>query len=149
MKQVGKAVLKAMVQGEQVETSPSQLKVVTRPLDYGFVSCSLKGGTTRERSVFLDALQEVLGPIENPRYVLVRKSLLGWFMRKDYHTVPTVLGKNKDSADYFRKRWSTYVGPTALVYTRTPEGRRFLLKARTHSMSRSFQTRAERLKAWQ
>jgi hypothetical protein len=149
MKQVGKAVLKAMVQGEQIETGISQLKVVTRPLDYGFVSCSLKGGTTRERSIFLDALQEVLGPIENPRYVLVRKSLLGWLVRKDYHTVPAVLGKNKDLAEYFRKMWARHVGATNLVYTRTPEGRRFLLKARTHSMSRSFQSRAERLKSWQ
>jgi len=149
MKQVGKAVLKAMVQGEQIETGISQLKVVTRPLDYGFVSCSLKGGTTRERSIFLDALQEVLGSIENPRYVLVRKSLLGWLVRKDYHTVPAVLGKNKDLAEYFRKMWARHVGATNLVYTRTPEGRRFLLKARTHSMSRSFQSRAERLKSWQ
>jgi hypothetical protein len=149
MKQVGKAVLKAMVQGEQIETGISQLKVVTRPLDYGFVSCSLKGGTTRERSIILDALQEVLGPIENPRYVLVRKSLLGWLVRKDYHTVPAVLGKNKDLAEYFRKMWARHVGATNLVYTRTPEGRRFLLKARTHSMSRSFQSRAERLKSWQ
>jgi hypothetical protein len=123
--------------------------VVARPLDYGFVSCSLKGGTNRERSIFLDALQEVLGPIENPRYVLVRKSLLGRLMRKDYHTVPAALGKNKDLAEYFRKMWTRHVGPVALVYTRTPEGRRFLLKARTHSMARSFQSRAERLKSWQ
>ena len=167
MKQVGKAVLKAMVQGELIGTVGcvprtalhrtrrsngawyAPYKVVTRPLDYGFVSCSLKGGTTRERSLFLDAIQEVLGPIENPRYVLVRKSLLGWLVRKDYHTVPAALGKNKDLAEYFRKMWSTHVGPTDLVYTRTPEGRRFLLKARTHSMSRSFQSRAERLKSWQ
>jgi superfamily II DNA or RNA helicase len=149
MKQVGKAVLKAMVQGDQIETSISQLKVVTRPLNYGFVICSLRGGTTRERSIFLDALQEVLGPIENPRYVLVRKSLLGWFVRKDYHAVPAVLGRNKDLAEYFRKMWARHVGSVDLVYTRTPEGRRLLLKARTHSLSRSFQSRAERLKSWQ
>ena len=149
MKQIGKAVLKAMVQGELIETRASQLRVVARPLDYGFVSCSLKGGTTRERSIFLDALQEVLGPIENPRYVLVRRSLLGWLMRKDYHTVPAALGRNKDLAEYFRKMWSRHVGPTDLVYTRTPEGRRFLLKARTHSMSHRFQSRAERFKSWQ
>ena len=59
------------------------------------------------------------------------------------------LGKNKDLAEYFWKMWARYVGPVGLVYTRTPEGRRFLLKARTHSMSRRFQSRAERLKSWQ
>jgi superfamily II DNA or RNA helicase len=149
MRQIGKAVLKATVRAELIETSIMQLKVITREQDYGFVSCSLKGGTTRERSIFLEAIQELLGPIENPRYVLVRKTPLGWLMRKDYHTVPKALGKNKEWAEYFRKMWSAYVGPTELVYTRTPEGRRFLLKARAHSMAQAFQRRAERIRSWQ
>jgi hypothetical protein len=72
----------------------------------------LKGGTTRERSIFLEALQEILGPLENSGYVLVRKSLLGWLVRKDYHTIPTVLGKNKDLAEYVRKMWARHVEPS-------------------------------------
>jgi superfamily II DNA or RNA helicase len=149
MKQIGKALVKSLTQAEVIETNPWQLKVVARQQDYGFVSCSLKGATTRERSMFLEALQEVLGPIENPRYVIVRKTPLGWLMRKDYHTVPTPLAKNKELAEYFKKMWVRYVGPTQLVYTRTPEGRSFLLKARAHSMAKSFQRRAERLRSWQ
>jgi len=149
MKQIGKALVRSLAQADVIETNSWQLKVVTQRQEFGFVSCSLRGATTRERSVFLEALREVLGPIENPRYVLVRKTPLGWLMRKDYHTVPTVLGKNKESAEYFRKMWARYVGPTQLVYTRTPEGRSFLLKARAHSMAQRFQRRAERLRAWQ
>jgi hypothetical protein len=149
MRQIGKTVLKAMIQAELIETDFSQLRVIAQPLDGGFVGCSLKGGTTRERSLFLEALQELLGPIENPRYVLVRKSPLGWFVRKDYHPVPKALGKNKEAAEYFRKVWSLRVGPADLVYTRTPEGRRFLLTARARSMAQGFQRRAERLKIWQ
>lgn len=149
MKQVGKALVRSLAQAEVIETNPWQLKVVAQQQEYGFVSCSLRGATTRERSVFLEALQEVLGPIENPRYVLVRKSPLGWFMRKDYHAVPAPLARNKESAEYFRKMWARYVGPTQLVYTRTPEGRSFLLRARSHSMAKSFQKRAERLRSWQ
>jgi hypothetical protein len=149
MKQIGKALVRSLAQAEVIETNPWQLKVVARQRDYGFVSCSLKGATIRERSVFLEALQEVLGPIENPRYVLVRKTPLGWFMRKDYHAVPAPLARNKELAEYFKKMWARYVGPTQLVYTRTPEGRSFLLKARAHSMAKSFQRRAERLRSWQ
>ncbi len=149
MKQVGKALVRSLAQAEVIETNLWQLKVVARRQDCGFVACSLKGATTRERSVFLEALQEVLGPIENPRYVLVRKTPLGWLMRKDYHAVPAPLARNKESAEYFRKMWARYVGPTQLVYTRTPEGRSFLLKARAHSMAKSFQKRAERLRSWQ
>ncbi len=149
MKQIGKVVLKAMAHAELIETNLARLRVVARRLDYGFVSCTLKGGTTRERSIFLEALQEVLGPIENPRYILVRKTPLGWLTRKDYHTVPKTLGRNKEFAEHFRKMWAVHVGPTGLVYTRTPEGRRFLLKARAYSMSQGFQRRAERLRSWQ
>jgi hypothetical protein len=82
MKQIGKALVKSLIQAEVIETNPCQLKVVARQQEYGLVSCSLKGATTRERSIFLEALQEVLGPIENPRYVLVRKSPLGWLCER-------------------------------------------------------------------
>ena len=149
MKQIGKALVRSLAQAEVIETNPWQLKVVTGRQECGFVSCSLRGATTRERSIFLEALQEVLGPIENPRYVLVRKTPLGWLMRKDYHTVPTVLGRNKELAEHFKKMWARYVGPTQLVYTRTPEGRSFLLKARARSMAQRFERRAERLRSWQ
>lgn len=149
MKQIGKALIKALAGTDLIETPVGRLKVVARRQDYGVVSCSLKGGTTRERSIFLEALQELLGPIENPRYLLVRKSPLGWLMRKDYHAVPKALGKNKDLAGAFAALWSRYVGPTRRVYTRSPAGRRRLLKARAHSMASAFQRRAERVRSWQ
>jgi len=156
LRQVGKALLKAMVRAELIETDIARLRVIARRLEYGrrmrrpyVVACSLGGGSTRERSVFLEALQELLGPIEDPRYVLVRKSVLGWLARKDYHSVPRALGRNKETAEFFRKMWSLRVGPADLVYTRTPEGRRFLLTARARSMAKGFQRRAERLKVWQ
>jgi superfamily II DNA or RNA helicase len=149
MKQVGKALVKTMVQAGIIETNLGQLRVVTQWQSYGFVGCSLQGGTTRERSVFLEALEELLGPLANPRYVLVRKTPLGGLMRKDYHAVPRALGKNKETAEHFQKMWRRHVGPTGLVYTRTPEGRRFLLRARAHSMAQGFQHRTERLRCWQ
>jgi len=149
MRHVGNAVLKAMAQAELFETRTAQLRVTARRLDYGFVGCSLKGATTRDRSIFLEALQEVLGPVEDPRYVLVRKSPLGWFARKDYHAVPKALGRNKETAEVFRKMWVLRVGWADLIYTRTPEGRLLLLKAQAHSMAKGFQRRAERLKVWQ
>lgn len=149
MKQVGKAVLRAMVQAGSIETNPARLRVIAHRLDYGLVGCSLKGGSTRDRSIFLEALQELFRPVEDPRYILVRRSSRGWFARKDYHSVPTALGKNKDTAEHFRKTWSLRIGPADLVYTRTPEGGRFLLNARARSMAQGFRRRAERFKILQ
>jgi hypothetical protein len=148
MKQIGKALLKALVEAEAIETRSSQLRVIARRREYGFVTCSLKGGTTRERSVFLEALQELMSAIDNPRYVLVRKNPLGPLMRRDYHPVPKVLARRKELAEYFRKMWEKHVGPCELVYTRNTEGRQLLLKARAQSLSAAFQRRTERTRAW-
>ena len=148
MKQIGTALVKSLAYADLLETRVSRLKVVTASHQYGLVSCSLKGGTTYEKSLFLDSMQEILGPIGNPRYIMVRKTPFGRWLRKDYHVVPQILGRNKDLAEYFRKMWAKYVGPTELVYTRNVEGRKILLKARGHAMSTSFQRRAERIRTW-
>jgi hypothetical protein len=148
MKQIGKILVKSLTHANLIQTPISRLKVITASHQYGFVSCSLKGGTTYEKSLFLDSMQEILGPIGNPRYVMVRKTPLLRWIRKDYHVVPQILAKNKELAGYFAKMWSRYVGPTELVYTRNVEGRKILLKARGHAMSTSFQRRAERVRTW-
>jgi superfamily II DNA or RNA helicase len=149
LRQVGKAVLRSMIQAGSIETDFARLRVVARRLDLGLVGCSLQGGSTRERSVFLEALQELFGPVQDPRYILIRRSSRGWFARKDYHSVPRALGKNKETAEHLQKMWSLRVGPADLAYTRTPEGLRFLLNARARSMAAGFERRAERFKSWQ
>jgi len=131
-----------------LRTPITKLSVKSECDKYGAVKCSLVGGTTYEKSLFLDALQEILGPIDNPRYILIRKSLLGRFIRQDYHVVPLELARKKQYAEYFLKMWNKYVGSTKLIYTRTVEGRAILLKARTHALSTSFQKKAQRAKVW-
>jgi len=148
MKQIGKAVVRALAQAELIKTDVKKLKVITTSHPAGLVSCSLTGAETYERCLFLDAMQEILGPIENPRYLMVRKTPLLRWIRKDYHVVPQALGRNKEFAEYFRKMWAKYVGPTELVYTRNVNGRRILLKARGQAMSATFQRRSERTRAW-
>jgi hypothetical protein len=148
IKQIGKAVLKALINADLIDTNPSIMSVKAEKDHRGFVRCSLVGGTSYEKSLFLDALQEVLGPIDNPRYIMVRKSPLWKFMRKDYHSVPQLIGRKKEYAEYLAKMWAKYVGATSLIYTRTVAGRRLLVKARGASLSTAFQKRSERVKSW-
>jgi hypothetical protein len=54
--------------------------------------------------------------------------------REDYFAVPDILARKKEFAEFFAKRWGRLVGPVQLVYARTPEGRRMLLRARVHSL---------------
>lgn len=100
-----------------------------------------------ERQV-IQAITEVLGPVGNPRYLLVRESRLGWRTRTDYHPVPAALGARKDWAEAFARLWSERVGSSRLVYARTPEGRRVLLQARAKSLAAAFQRSVDRRSAW-
>lgn len=148
MKQIAKALLRALVYAEVIDTPLHKMGVRAEKHEYGVVACSLNGATTYEKSIFLDALQELLSGVDNPRYLMIRKSPLGPFMRKDYLAVPTLLGRNKELAQYFTRMWKRYAGSAQLVYTRTTQGRQILLKARATAMSTAFQKRCERIKAW-
>lgn len=146
---IGNALLNTMVQAGIIKTSYKELSVDTSIDKYGAVYCHLDGGTTFERSSFINMLQEVVKPIDNPRYVIIRKSLFMRFIKqRDYHTVPELLGRNKRTAVYFEEQWRSLVGRCDLIFTRTIEGRRMLLKSRLKSLSAQFENSSERISKW-
>lgn len=100
-----------------------------------------------ERQAML-AIAEILGPVQNPRYLLVRRSRLGPRRRTDYHAVPALLGVRKEVAERFAALWSERIGGSELVFTRSAEGRRMLLRARASSLAAGFQRRVERRSVW-
>ncbi len=148
IKQMGEALLRSLKRIDLIKTDIYKMAVITETNDLGEVFCTMRGGTFYEKNLFLDSLQEILDPIENPRYLIMRISWLGALKRTDYHAVPKEIGSKKKSAVYFEKMWRKYVGPCELIYTRTREGRRKLLHARNNSLSRAFQKRSHRLNRW-
>lgn len=95
----------------------------------------------------IDALAQVLGPIRNPRYLLVRRSLvIPW--ATDYHAVPDAFARDKGAATRFAEEWRRRIGPSQLVYTRSPEGRSILLKARRASLAAGMRRRVDRFSTW-
>ena len=127
----------------------SKLFVKSSVDNAGAIYCHLDGGTTYEKSIFIKALQEILACIDNPRYLIIRKSLfVKVISQKDYHAVPEIIGQNKKSAEYFEKQWKRFVGSCKLIYTRTIEGRKILLKSRINSLSSEFEEKTERINKW-
>ncbi|MEM7666289.1 MAG: DEAD/DEAH box helicase family protein [Pseudomonadota bacterium] len=100
-----------------------------------------------ERQV-MQAIAEVLGPVQNPRYLLIRKSWLGLRSRTDYHSVPAALGTRKENAETFARIWREKIGLSQLVFTRNAEGRRMLLRGRMRSFAAGFQRSVDRRSAW-
>lgn len=94
------------------------------------------------------AVTELLGPVQNPRYLLVRRSWLGPWGRVDYHAVPNAIGQRKEWAEAFQRAWRLHVGVSDLVFTRTAEGRLELLRARARSFAAGFQRRVDRRSVW-
>jgi len=148
MRQIGCAVADALCEANLVRSSREELKIITEGAPGGHVYCSLDGGTTRERTVFLDAMGELLDPVENPRYLIMRRSPWWGVDRTDYHAVPTALGRKRGDAEALLQAWRKHVGPATLVYTRDATGRAALLRARSHSLSSAFVPRSERISRW-
>lgn len=147
--QIGEALKNSLIRCGAIHTEVSKLQVVTSQDQKGAVFCHLEGGSTFDKSVFTNALYEIVSPINNPRYVIVRKSLFkGFIKQQDYHAVPEILGRKKNMAEYFATQWGSLVGNYFLVYTRTIEGRKLILKSRLNALSAQFDNQIERLNKW-
>lgn len=149
MLQVGNCLMESLYQAGFIKTRLDRLRVKADILPGGAVGCYLDGGDTSEKQAFIDAMEEILGPIENPRYLILRKSLLAKITRIDYHSVPEVLASKKNYAELFHKTWLKMVSDGDLIYTRSPAGRAVLLRARMRSLSSAFQKTSDRMKVWE
>ena len=150
MKQVSIVILETLSGQGLIKTSLQQvgLKVQEDAQGLMYVSCS--NLPAEENNLFIQALQEFLDPVENPRYLLIRSStFLKKIKQTDYFSIPSVVATNRRYVDMFKKLWNRYVGNCDIIYTRSPEGRKVLLKARKHAFSASNKKKAKRLSKWQ
>ena len=115
------------------------------------VECALENASVREKNLFAEALGELLSPLDNPRYILIRKlPLLGFTinMPSQSYACPSLLGGKKETAEVLRKHLEKSGDRFELVYTRNEEGRKKLLECRraaNESRARAKVTRARSL----
>jgi hypothetical protein len=115
--------------------------VLIEPLPDGSYRARLTDVSAAESATFAAALDEVLSPLAQPRYIVPRLFLappagrraalrLAWRHHRDdgipatvvYHAVPAVLGVNARLAKAFARAWNERVSPGDLLYTGSPEG---------------------------
>ncbi|WP_291870549.1 DEAD/DEAH box helicase family protein [Maribacter sp.] len=149
MESMGSAVVAMMSQLDYLTSDEKELRVVADLNAMGTVSCMLLGASDYESSVFIQALEEIVAPIENPRYLLVRS---GWLRKtlgiESYFVVPTIFGDKKEKASLFLKFWKDHVGGARLLYTRQLEGRQLLLKARILHISNATEKPTKKAVIW-
>lgn len=148
LKQVGDALAASLHHAGALKRDPAAYAILIHPTVSGRYEIVIDGATRAEERAFLDALAELLGPIQNPRYLLVRENRLWRGRRVDYHAVPALLGARKELAEHFQQQWQRRVGMSKLIYTRTGGGRRTLLRARIHSFAAGMQRFFQRRSVW-
>jgi len=103
----------------------------------GPTGCYLEGVTLQEEQLFLELLEEALGPIDNPRYLILRKHYDGEaLLSVQHYAVPGLFGQRRAEAEAYRESLQRQMPePLELLYTRTFEGRRVLLAARAKTLA--------------
>ncbi|MEP1571260.1 DEAD/DEAH box helicase family protein [Roseibium album] len=146
--QLGQAVLETMIHTGDIKTPQEKLKLSVRA-HHGDYFCTVEGADAKECALFLDAMKQLLGPIENPKYMIVRR--VGLFGQKtvDYHPVPDRIARKRAFAEEFLERWTDLVSSADLVSVRSKEGRRILLQARADAYASHFVPHAELLGRWE
>jgi hypothetical protein len=147
VRQIALAVRDALCAARLIENDPHYLSVRSDRRDDGSFVISLTGAEFYEQALFADCLNEALGPIENPRYLITRRSLTRSIGREDCHAVPERFGLNKERAELFHRAWRRRLGPSELIYTRSADSRRTLLRARARSFAGAAAA-SERVDRW-
>jgi superfamily II DNA or RNA helicase len=114
--------------------------LVIEPRASGYLRCALTEASPEESARFADALDELAGVSDAPRYLVTRPlpdrgagtaALLGRVLTRRapfpvrHHPVPADLARRKERAEAFARAWRRHLGQAELVFTqRSDEGRR-------------------------
>ena len=125
------AILNSLYELEEITTPKKEVNIVVELLSMGDVTCTINGANRYESNLFIKTLEELLQPIDNPKYLIIKTN---WFRKKlnsqNFYPVPDILSKRKEQALLFQEHWNYQLGKSKLIYTRSIRGRKHLLRAR-------------------
>lgn len=131
IKTLGKAVYKALCKCDLI--SPSA-KVETKSNKHlEFVALYLRNASIHDQNIFNTAMREMLSPIENPRYILIAKTIFKRYNYKLSFACPSIIGKKKEYVEVLAKTLKATTGKFEPIYTYREDGRKLILKCRKRS----------------
>lgn len=149
IKVLGKAIYETLTECNLV--SGSAKVEVTEHKGLSYVSLRLRNASVRDQNIFNSAMAELLSPIENPRYLLIGRTLLN---RRNYtlsFACPSVIGKRKEYAEVLTNKLKNTTGKFEAVFTRREDGRKLILKCRKYSyitLNENISGRKYRISHW-
>ena len=144
---VGHAVLGALAEAKLLK---ERYDLRTGERAGGYVRVFIENADEADGALFAESLQEALGPLDHPRYVIpryadeVRDTWLSAIMPEIIarylrgrrrrmamlHAVPAALAKNKDLAAVYARHWNACVSPGQAIYAYQGEGEQLVEQAR-------------------
>ncbi|MBU0997809.1 MAG: DEAD/DEAH box helicase family protein [Firmicutes bacterium] len=135
IRSISKAILDTLLDLRLVKSSGAKVEV-KKDIKTMLIHTSLLNGTRHEKTLFTKCIVEMLSPIDNPRYLIVQKRK---FFTKEIlvfsnaYSVPSAISSNMDCANAFSANLNQRTGNFKVIYTRSEEGRKTLLKAKKKS----------------
>ncbi|GGD16260.1 DEAD/DEAH box helicase [Hyunsoonleella pacifica] len=132
-----------------LNTNMNDIQVVSKRLEGGDIICHLIGATDYENSLFSGSLTALVNPIDSPRYLIVKTNFLKAHLDiENFYPVPEIFGDKKKNAKIFQKYWTQFLGGNKLIFTRQPDGRKALLKARLYHIHNAFKKVSKEVVIW-
>lgn len=136
--QLARVVVGSLQASELIQASPDDLRLSQR--SDGSLRLFLETSWPEDSACFAQALQELLEPLQEQRYVLqidlpqnkLQRSRWGvpklqiHSQGQVYLPVPRLLARTREKADIFARCFNDTIGPATLIYTRQGEGRKQL-----------------------
>lgn len=142
-------ILQSFIELKVIKTERDSIIIATDVLPKGDMTIQIKGTNDFESSVFINAIEEIMEPIKNPRYLIVSSN---WLKKEinieNFYSVPQFFAEKKNKCLVFEKNWNNIVGNSEFIYTRHLEGRKLLLKARLFHMSNAFKKNTKKAVIW-
>lgn len=136
MKEIGKTILNSMVTSNKLLTNKNLVSNEVETIEIQgtkFFKVYLKGATVYENNLFIKSFEEVYNKVIDTRYIICVKKK-NQISKDSYFNVPSILDNDKETATLFLNEWNKNVCKGNLIYTKSKEGRKMLLKARKNSL---------------
>ncbi|APQ17476.1 DEAD/DEAH box helicase family protein [Maribacter hydrothermalis] len=148
-KKIGKAVFEYLLNTKSLNFESNTAVINAEQNRKGTFSIYLKNASQHDSTIFISILEEVIAPIDNPRYLLINGNFIKRKLGiRNYYVVPKEIGKNKTEAIRFKKYWNKHVDGSKIIFTRTLEGRKELLKARFSHLKYQFEEVSQKAITW-
>ena len=146
IRQIAIVTLETLYYTNKIKTNLKLINITSNenPVE-GTIFVSAKNLTAEENNLLIKCIREILDPIENPRYLLVRQGTSKKGLQTtDYHAIPKIIGERKKDVNLFQELWQKHIGKCKIIYTRNTNGRKILLNARNIAYSSMFRSKKSR-----